>query len=201
MLLSVGGISAYFTSTEDATNRWTVGNVTIDLTEEEYDKTPPEEREDITPNKTFVKDPVVHNTGTNDAFVFIKFSVPKANVRTATLTGQVQEAALQELFSYVINDNWTKVTADTSASNKNTYVYAYGNPDTCTPLQAGEATSALFEDEQVTLINVLEGQGLEGTTLEIPVQAYGIQTADLGNEDVTNPGAVWEILNTQVESE
>ena len=200
MMLCIGGISAYFTSTEDTTNRWTVGNVTIDLTEDEYDKTPPEEREDITPNKTFAKDPVITNTGINDAFVFLKFSVPKANVRIATLDGKAQDAEVQELFDYEINPEWVKVVEDTSAADKNTYVYAYGTDDACTPLVAEASTTSLFRDQKVTFINVQERQGLEGTTLEIPVQAYGIQTTDLTDDDVTNPLAVWKILNTQVET-
>ena len=64
LLLSAGGISAYFTASDEASNRWTVGNVSIELLEEEYDKVPETERQNITPNKTFTKDPVVRNTGT-----------------------------------------------------------------------------------------------------------------------------------------
>lgn len=67
LLLAIGGISAYFTSTDNATNQWTVGDVTIELLEEEYDKVPETERQNITTNKVFTKDPVVRNTGTNDA--------------------------------------------------------------------------------------------------------------------------------------
>ena len=59
LLLATGGISAYFTSTDNATNSWTVGDVTIDLLEAEYDKVPETERQNITPNKVFTKDPVV----------------------------------------------------------------------------------------------------------------------------------------------
>lgn len=200
VLLVIGGISAYFTSTDNATNRWTVGDVTIELLEEEYDKVPETERQNITPNKVFTKDPVVRNSGTNDAFVFLRFSVPKANVRIAAQDGAAQTAKVQELFDYEINPEWVKVVEDTSAADKNTYVYTYGTDDACTPLVAETSTTSLFKDQKVTFINVLEGQGLEGTTLEIPVQAYGIQTTDLTDDDVTNPLAVWEILNTQVET-
>ena len=48
MLFAIGGVSAYFTATDEAENRWTVGDVTIELLEEEYDKVPEEERHNIT---------------------------------------------------------------------------------------------------------------------------------------------------------
>ena len=115
----------FFSSIRDAVCNWRrLGNVTIELLEEEYDKVPEEERHNITPDKVFTKDPIVRNVGTNDAFVFLEVSVPKANVRTASADGTAQPAAVQELFSYGISEGWTKVTEETSASDKNTYVYA-----------------------------------------------------------------------------
>ena len=201
MLFAIGGVSAYFTATDEAENRWTVGDVTIELLEEEYDKVPEEERHNITPDKVFTKDPIVRNVGTNDAFVFLEVSVPKANVRTASADGTAQPAAVQELFSYGISEGWTKVTEETSASDKNTYVYAYADSETaCSPLKAGGSTPPLFKNQKVTFINILEGQGLEGKTLEIPVHSYGIQTTDLGESDAISPSEVWDILKRQVDS-
>ena len=76
-IMSIGGISAYFTDTDTQTNKFTVGKVTVDLTEPEWDKYPdkdnngiPDQAEDLTPNKTIVKDPVITNTGINEAFIF-----------------------------------------------------------------------------------------------------------------------------------
>lgn len=200
LLLAIGGISAYFTSTDNATNSWAVGDVTIDLLEAEYDKVPETERQNITPNKVFTKDPVVKNIGTNDAFVFLRFSVPKKEVRIAGQDGSAQASQVQELFDYTINEGWTKVTEDTSAADKNTYVYAYGTEAACKALAAEASTPSLFKDNQITFINIIEGQGLEGTTLEIPVESFGIQTTDLGTDDKTAPADVWKILINQVET-
>lgn len=199
LLLTVGGVSAYFTSTDHATNYWTVGDIEIELLEAEYDKVPAEERTNITPNKAFIKDPVIWNTGTNDAFVFLRFSVPKQDVQIADQTGSVQDSHVQELFDYTINDGWTKVSEDTSATDKNIYVYSYGTETDCKALKAEASTPSLFQDNEITFINVLEGQGLEGTTLEIPVESFGIQT-DLGELDSTSPSAVWQILINQVDT-
>lgn len=197
LLITAGGVSAYFTSTDEATNSWTVGDVKIELLEAEYDKVPAEERTNITPNQTFIKDPVVTNTGTNDAFVFLQFSVPKANVKVANGDGTLQSAKVQELFDYTIHESFTKVSEDTSATDKNTYVYAYGTESACKSLAAEASTPSLFQGNRITFKNVIEGQGLEGMTLEVPVQALAIQTTDLGDTDATRPDDVWRILSNQ----
>ena len=54
-VMMIGGASAYFTSTDNADNTWTVGGVTIDLVEEEYDAAE-EEKTDITPNMDLAKE-------------------------------------------------------------------------------------------------------------------------------------------------
>ena len=79
-------------------------------------------------------------------------------------------------------------------------VYSYGTEAACKALAAEASTPSLFKDNQITFINVLEGQGLEGTTLEIPVESFGIQTTDLGESDATSPSAVWDILIHQVDT-
>lgn len=87
----VQGISAYFTDTAEKTNTITVGDVTTDLEEPEWDKTPDDEKNDITPNQQIPKDPKVTNTGTNDAYVFIEVQVPVKKIIT-------------------VGDEWTKTS-------------------------------------------------------------------------------------------
>lgn len=209
VVMLIGGISAYFTSTDSAENTWTVGNVEIDLQEPDYDQFNEEETNEMTPNKVIHKDPQICNTGANDAYVFMKVSVPKANVATADQNGEKQEASLQELFDYTINSGWVKVAEDTSATDSNTYVFAYGSETACTALAKDQTTPVLFRNAEIagkensgkvgmiTFKNVIEGQGLENITLKLPVQAYGIQTTDLTAMDVTAPAEVWEVLNNQ----
>lgn len=196
--LAAGGISAFFTSTDDAANEWTVGNVSIDLVEDAYDKTPASDRKDIVPNQPVVKDPVITNTGTNDAYVFLRFSIPKANVRVANADGTAQASKVQELFSYQIDSSWVKVSEVTTAADKNTYVYAYGTASAPKVLAKGQSTPSLFVNNKLTFINVIEGQGLEGTTLEVPVESFGIQTTDLNGKATS--AEVWNLLIKQVDT-
>ncbi len=208
-VMLIGGISAYFTSTDSAENTWTVGEIEIDLQEPGYDEYSSTEADEMTPNQVIHKDPKIKNTGTNDAYVFMKVSVPKANVATASQDGQKQEAALQELFDYGINSGWVKVAEDRTAADKNTYVFAYGTDSACAALAEGETTPVLFKNTEaagaadagviglITFKNIIEGQGLENITLHIPVDAYGIQTSDLTDKDVASPAEVWEIINAQ----
>lgn len=208
-VMAVGGIAAYFTSTDQATNTWTVGKVKIDLTEPEYDENNEEEAKDMTPNKEIHKDPQVTNTGNNDTFVFMKVTIPKANVIVANQDGTRQEAAVQELFDYQWNDGWTVVSSDDSESDYNTYVVAYASGDTCTSLGEQATTPVLFKNasgahidtpNQVSIItfkNVIEGQGLEEKTLTIDVKAFAIQTTDLGTDNTNSPAEVWNILYKQ----
>ena len=65
----VGGTLAYFTDDDSATNEFTVGNVTIDLTEPNWDE---EETDDVYPGERLAKDPTVENIGANPCFVRIK---------------------------------------------------------------------------------------------------------------------------------
>lgn len=204
MVLVVGAISAYFTSSDDATNVWTVGEVKIDLTEPEWDEENPPK--DITPNEEFKKDPQITNIGVNDAYVFLKVRVPMANVATSDVaTGARIEAANQELFKYTINsDEWVEVGTPYLETFEGvqytTHIYAYAKNGECTPLAVDVTTAkALFD--KVTFINAIEGQGLENTTIKMPIEAYGIQTTDLTASDVKDPASVWSILNVQTVGE
>ena len=208
-VMAIGGISAYFTSADDAENTWTYGNVKIDLQEPNYDKENPTDRINTTPNQEVAKDPKVQNTGKNDAYVFIKVTVPKKNVMVANQDGTRQTAKMQELVDYQWNTDWVVVSEDTSAADYNTYVMAYAKDGECLALAPQATTPVLFKNSAeehienagaegiITIKNIIEGQGLENTTLTINVEAYAIQTADLGKDNVTAPDAVWTILSNQ----
>ena len=72
-VLVVGGTLAYFTDTKSANNTFTMGNVAITL--DETDVNNPEARTakgntyNVYPGQTVTKDPVVHNTGKNAAYI------------------------------------------------------------------------------------------------------------------------------------
>ncbi len=191
-IMMVGGVSAYFTATDTATNTWTIGNVAIDLQEPEYDAS---DKENIVPNQVLAKDPMVENTGTNDAFVFMKVSIPKASVKIAEADGTVSGPVLQELFDYSIDSGWVQISKQEGTDN-NTYVYAYAANGKCVSLAADASTPVLFKNGEIKFRNVVEGQ--LGSDVTIPVTAYGIQTENLGSSGSTVPADVWAVLSGQI---
>ena len=193
-VVAIGGISAYFTDVDSVANVFTIGKVKIDLTEPAYDAHP-QDHQNLTPNKSLDKDPYVTNTGINDAFVFTEFTIPKAEVKTAAENGSQNTAVNQELFQYQISEGWTQVVKEDREDGCR-YVYAYGSNEACTPLSAGQTTPVLFADGKIRFLNVIEGQGLEEEMLELPVDAYGIQTVDLDGGK-TAPADVWAVLENQ----
>ena len=196
-VLLVGGISAYFTATDSATNTWTVGTgVDIELQENLYDAATAE-RSAITPNQELTKDPKIKNTGGNSAYVFAKVTVPKANVKVASDDGSQVSQDLQELFTYQVNSGWTLVTSSETTTAA-TYIYAYGSATACTALAPNSTTPVLFSGNKIKFKNIVEDANLQGTTLNLPVEGFAIQSADLTSEDVTAPAAVWNVLSGQI---
>ena len=185
-LLAIGSAIAFFTDKDNKTNDFTVGNISIQLTEPNWNA---DNGKDLTPNKTISKDPQITNDGPNDAFVFLQVKVPVANLKTY---GSLQQAKSQDLFTYTVNENWTEVSKKSSADST-TYVYAYVGADgTMKTLAPGKTTNALFDS--VTFLNLVEGQIDEGTKISVDIDAYGIQTTDLGT---TAPAEVLKLIQTQ----
>lgn len=71
-IMLVGASLAYFTDEDEATNTFTVGNVTIDLTEPKWDEAGSKDAPEVYPTEALAKDPTVTNTGANPCFVRIK---------------------------------------------------------------------------------------------------------------------------------
>ena len=200
--MTVGGISAYFTDADTATNTFTVGRVSIDL--QEPDWIPPTV---ITPEEEFAKDPKILNDGINDAYVFVEVVVPYANVATANEDGTKNAAADTELFSYDLKDGWVEIgTAVKDETAKTvTHLYAYGSADAMTAVAAGVTTEAVFD--YIKFVNVVEDQKLEATTLDVVVNGYAIQTANINDgknsldgdnaDGAVTPEAVWSVLSSQ----
>ena len=207
LVVLIGGVMAYFTSTDSATNTFAVGEVKIDLDEPNW-----VEPENITPNQAIIKDPQITNIGVNDAYVFLKVTVPKATVETAAQDGTVAAAAVHQLFQLnnaskkaavwsetdTINSTWVQVGERTSTDDAYVYVFAYGTKQACTKLAKDATTAALFDS--VTFINATEGQGLENGSFDINIEAFGIQTDNIngnGTNGKVAPADVWAVLSKQ----
>lgn len=191
MMSSLAGISAYFTDTDTATNTFTVGEVSIDLQEPNWNGDT-----DITPNMTTAKDPQVLNDGASDAFVFLEVVVPyRDNIVIADADGTKNVAATAELFTYTIKDGWVEVGTPTTDAEagvvKHVYAYIGDNTSDLKALAANETTPTLFDE--ITFVNAVENQGLENQELDVVINAYGIQTNDI-NGGKTDPAGVWEVV-------
>ena len=167
-LATIGGVSAFLTDYDKATNQFTVGKVDIDLDEPGWK---PEDHTKLEPGEVISKDPQITNTGTNDAFTYLEVSVPMKEVTAALEYGTRQPTKLQELFSFTAKDSWTRLDSK-KVGDSQVYVYTYNKI-----LKANETTETLFDT--VKFLNITEGP-LDGVELEIPVRAYAIQTTGTG---------------------
>ena len=203
--VSIGGIMAYFTDGDTATNTFTVGKISLDLQEPSW--VPPT---NITPGQEIAKDPQIKNDGNNEEFVFLKVTVPYANVVTASEFGSKNTAADTELFSYDVKDGWTEIVPkkETDSTNKTvTHLYAYtgSSSNSMEALAVDSSTPALFD--WVRFANIVEDQNLETTTQNIVIEAYGIQTQNIADDKVdidgnnndgkTLPIDVWAVIENQ----
>lgn len=203
--VSIGGIMAYFTDGDTATNTFTVGKISLDLQEPSW--VPPT---NITPGQEIAKDPQIKNDGNNEEFVFLKVTVPYANVVTANEDGTKGKTADTELFSYDVKDGWTELLAkkEIDSSLKTvTHLYAYtgDTTDSMKALAVNSSTPSLFD--WVRFANIVEDQNLETTTQNIVIEAYGIQTQNIkdekgnldgdNNDGKTLPLDVWKVIENQ----
>lgn len=205
-VMTIGGIAAYFTDGDTQTNTFTVGKISLDLQEPNWE--PPK---DIVPEQEIKKDPQIKNDGINDEYVFLEVVVPYANVTIASDDGtKAGEKKDTELFSYDVKDGWVEVgTAKKDEAKKTfTHLYAYGTDEQMTALTKDQTTGSLFD--WVRFANVVEDETLEETTQNIVVNAYGIQTTNIndgkdaldGNnaDGKVKPADVWAVLSKQAPS-
>lgn len=209
-----GASAAYLTDGETVSNTFTVGKVSIDLTEPGYT---PENEVPRLPNQEISKDPTVANTGNNDEIVFISFDIPMGMVKMAGHDGKVQgEKANQELFDFrsenglydSVNDGWILLGQpeeidknEDGISDYKTYVYGYsqivraasagkeavgkpGEDGYQAAVKPAEATVVPPIFNFIRLANIVEGQ-LDSEKLTVPVRAYAIQSDYLQSADNT----------------
>lgn len=187
--LAIGGTMAYLTDSETADNVFTLGSVKIDLEEPHYPGNGSAEVTDIVPNEEVQKDPLVKNTGDNDAIVFLKMTVPVETVQAVDDDGTKHESAPSELFFFKtgalgegftdhtnkFNEKWERLedkeTGADLAGTERTYVFAYK-----TKLAPGASTDALFD--KIQLKNYAEGY-IDGSVENIKIDTYAIQADNL----------------------
>ncbi len=242
LLISAGMTTAYFTDHAAKMNEFTFGSVKSELTETNWDTSEDGKKAaaQVRPNMTLVKDPVISNTGTSDSYNFIAFRVPYEKYAAVgtfgdiTVNGVVKEGqckdfdvngaegvdiGLKDLFKHEVNSaNWILVE-DKVGNGYHEYVYAYAtgkdaSTGTMTALKKGQKTSALFTNDRIRTINLVEDEWAtqngcvttENIKFNIPVRTYSIQTTDIvltdqpGDIGKTDPMTVWKVVKGQVNS-
>ena len=190
LVLLIGGMIAYFTDTDVATNEFTLGDeVDIAISETGWTNTAGTTNwtnaaaQGIHPGAVVPKAPsIVNESTTTPAYVFAEVVVP-----CYASTGTTVDTPL---FTFIANSGWTLVeTSSIDTTNKTiTYVYAYGSSSAMTSLAASATTSTAVFSE-VTLAPTLTAaqKDTASATPNIVINAYGIQTDNVG----TTPSAVW----------
>ena len=187
---SISGVlyGLFVMTTPTLDNVFTVGSVKIRLTEPHYD---PSGNTPMVQGQTIAKDPVITNTGTNPAFVWLEVEVPKETVKLLSAEGMPEEKE-GELFSLDWNEtDWVQVEKK-EAEDGRTVTYVYGYSRVLPPEGDGRSTAPLFET--VTYKNILENSQ-EALAYNLDVRAYGIQTT-LSGVEISEGKLTAEIFET-----
>ena len=156
-IIITGGVIAYLTDTDTATNTFTVGSVSIELTEANWNAT---NAQNVTPGQVINKDPAITNTGNNSAYVYLKVEEPIV---------ALSAGGSASLISYTKNSGWTQLSTNTASGIKTTVFY-YNNA-----LAAGTSTSKLFNNVTVAEFD----QSTVNGSKNVVVTAYAIQSTGL----------------------
>lgn len=146
-VLAAGASLAYFTDkTGPANNTFTMGNVKItldetDLTKTDNSRTPAGNTyTNLYPGMDMVKDPIVHNTGRNDAWVRVIVRVTNGAAFMDKFAIAPYASSPLEGLTHGLGEGW-QITASTkdTATNDMVYTIVYN-----TVLKPGESTPAVF---------------------------------------------------------
>lgn len=209
LVLIIGGMLAYFTDTDTATNVFTIGDeVEISLSETNWSTTDtnnndvPDAAEGVHPGTKVVKDPTINNdSDTTTAYVFAEIVVPcydadedgDADTPLFKLLSSTNDTALGTNQGDAGNSGWILINTPSvdTGSNTITYVYAYGTSSAMTSLAANTSTATpVFSKVQVDpALTADQADALSSS--DIVVNAYGIQTDGL---DVTAPADIFDLF-------
>lgn len=147
-VLAAGASLAYFTDkTEAANNTFTMGNVKITLDETDLTKDDDSRTAEgntytnLYPGMEMVKDPIVHNTGKNAAWVRVIVRVANGAAFMDKFAIAPYASSPLEGLTHGLGAGW-QITASTkdTATNDMVYTIVYNKV-----LQPGESTPAVFE--------------------------------------------------------
>lgn len=170
ILISAGGTAAYLSkSVNEVKNVFTAGSVKAQLIEANWDAALALR---AYPGQKLKKDPVVQNTGENDANVFLEVNIPMQSILVLdTVTGKKTQKENRELFIFQADETkWTLLSKEGVEGNRK-YIYGYKSV-----LKPGEATVPLFQE--IVMVPYLEGELDTEKSYNVPVIASVIQKQD-----------------------
>lgn len=169
-VVAIAGTSlAYFTDKDAKTNTFTLGNVDIELNEENWAAPTA-----AVPDVEYAKDPVVTNIGENDAWIRVDVTLSDAAAFTAA-AARHQITDLATIFAGHDEEKWTLAGTPVYDDEANTLTYSYYYN---TVLAVDKSTEALFTS--VTIPAEFDNEDMKEIRADftIDVTAHAIQTAD-----------------------
>ena len=183
LALAITGALAFLTARDSAENKFTVGNVDIELTEPSWDEN---NAKDIVSGQVIAKDPTITNTGKNDAYVYMMVEIPKDTKTTEDF---------YPLFSFTANEGWTLIDSKLNDDSDANDYYLYAHSKSLAPGMA----ATLFNE--VTFANVssdfIDTYAQDGiSSFDIKVTGYAIQS-DYYNNEAADAGSAWMLYVNQ----
>lgn len=208
-LVVVGVIRAYFTEVEVKENKITIGNISINLTEGDFD---PDTTYPVVPGNVVNKAPKIANDGNRDEFVFMTVTVPKAQVTLLDESGtnkgnpktNLAENTPQQLFRLVAEQTDPNTALQVPSVSGMDIDFSYHSGSNTVDgwvLLTSDTTGSDYDlyvfgynkkmlpaDETVTLFDkvqlksFIDGEKKDGVT--IGVKGYGIQADYLRGTNV-----------------
>lgn len=163
---------AFLNMQDIVSNVFSVGNIKIALSETNYPGNTNSAVTNLLPNSEVPKNPRITNVGINDAYVFLRVSVPVRNVTLVSDDGTKGTASYQEVFDIDFHDStnhWINLDSKKTVTNeKNVYVFGYD-----AKISPGDTTDELFT--KAVFKNVY-GDIRSGDLLDVSVEALAIQS-------------------------
>lgn len=204
LVLLIGGMLAYFTDTDTATNVFVLGDdIDISLSESAWNAS---NANGIHPGTTVAKNPVITNESTSTtAYVFAEVKVPCYATTGTTVNAPLfvlndsTGTALGTTVGSSGNSGWTLISVSSpDATTKTiTYVYAYGTSSEMTALAASSSTpktttTPVFSSVTLEPSLTKAQKDTAPDTTNVVVNAYGIQTDGLS---VSTPTAIYALFS------
>lgn len=202
-ILSVTGIFAYLTENDTTYNKFSIGEVRVQIEEPAWNNGEdlnengiPDNAEIFKSNKIIKRNPQIVNETDNSAYVYFKVKVPVLEIEIENLKDEniTEDNKNKLLYTYSINNKWKEITSARDVEYNNygkiksfNYVYYYELPVN----NKDERTQSLFDEIKFSNLN------LDKTESELPqieLEAYAIEIENLPT-DITIEKAYLNYLN------